>query len=108
MFIKFVALLAFMAMRMGGNRRKTRHQMKKNVRERGKISIADYMQEFKEGDQVYLVAEPAVQKGVYFRRFHGRSGQVVGKQGKCYQILIDDLGMQKMVIVHPVHLKRGQ
>ena len=33
-------------------------------------------------------------------------GKVIGKQGRCYKIQIQDFGEQKELIVHPVHLRR--
>lgn len=95
-----------MVKRIGKGRRKTRHAMRKNIRKKGKISISSYFQEFKEGDKVALKAEPAVQKGMYFRRFHGQTGIIKGKTGKCYEVMLKDRGKQKMLIVHPVHLKK--
>ena len=95
-----------MVTRIGGARRKSRNKMKKPVRRKGKISITKYFQEFKEGDRVALKAEPAVQKGIYCLRFHGRQGVVKKQVGRCYQVAIKDHDKDKTVIVHPVHLKR--
>lgn len=92
--------------RKGGFRRKTRYKLRKSLRERGKISLSRFFQSFKEGDQVQLVSEPAVQKGMYYPRFYGRSGVVTGKQGRCYQVAFKDQNKDKVVIVHPVHLKK--
>lgn len=92
--------------RIGGFRRKTRSKLAKNFREKGKISIARFIQEFKEGDIVCLKAEPAVQKGMYFPRFHGKSAVVIGKRGKCYEVKIKDNNQEKTLIVHPIHLRR--
>ncbi|MBU2639180.1 MAG: 50S ribosomal protein L21e [Nanoarchaeota archaeon] len=94
--------------RTGSSRRKTRSLFKKNVKDKGKISIRAYLQKFKEGDIVVLKSEPAVQKGMYFRRFHGKHGLIAGKQGTNYKIKINDRGKEKLVIVHPVHLKKCQ
>lgn len=96
-----------MAKRVGGFRRKTRSKLKKNVRERGKISIRKYFQSFNIGDKVILKAEPAVQKGMYFPRYHAKHGVVKGKAGKCYEVMINDQKKEKTLIVHPVHLKRA-
>ena len=93
--------------RVGGFRRRTRHMFQKKLRQKGKISLQKYFQEFKVGDKVLLAAEPAVQKGLYFHRFHSRVGTVEGKRGHCYQVRIKDLGKQKTLLVHPVHLKRS-
>jgi len=95
-----------MVKRIGGFRRKTRSKLKKPVRKKGKISIKNYFQNFKAGDKVLLKAEPAVQKGMYFPRFHSKVGVVRGKKGTCYEIEIKDGKKQKMLVIHPVHLKR--
>lgn len=95
-----------MAKRTGGYRRKTRGIFRKNIKSRGKISIRKYFQEFKPGDKVILKAEPAVQTGMYFRRFHGKVGEVSGMKGECYIVKIKDLNKKKELIIHPIHLKR--
>jgi len=95
-----------MAQRTGGFRRKTRSKLKKNVRRKGKISLSKYFQNFDENDKVRLIAEPAVQKGMYFPRFHNKAGIIKGKKGVCYQVMIKDGGKEKVLIVHPVHLRR--
>ncbi len=92
--------------RSGGFRRKTRSKLRKNIRDRGKISLRRYLQVFKKGERVLLKAEPAVQKGMYFPRYHGKSGLIKNKIGECYEVLIKDGGKEKTLIVHPVHLKK--
>lgn len=96
-----------MVKRIGGFRRKTRHKLSKKVRQKGKISLTRYFAEFGKGEKVQLAAEPAVQKGMYFPRFHGRVGIINGKKGDCYEVEISDLGAKKTLIVHPVHLKKA-
>lgn len=93
--------------RIGGYRRKTRSKLRKKVRSKGKLPIRRYLQTFKEGDKVYLVAEPSVQDGLYHLRFHARAGTIVGKQGSNYYINIMDGNKKKKILVHPVHLKRN-
>ena len=95
-----------MAQRIGGFRRKTRYKLKKNIRQKGKLSISRFFQEFKIGERVKLLAEPAIQKGMYFPRFHGKSGKITGKQGKCYKVKIKDFKKQKELVVHPIHLRK--
>lgn len=97
-----------MVQRIGRSRRKTRQKLKKNIRERGKISLTRFLQSFNIGDRVILKMEPAYQKGGYFPRFHGRSGIVKAKKGRCYEVLIKDINKEKTVLVHPVHLKRAK
>ena len=96
-----------MVKRIGGMRRKTRYKLTKEICDRGKVSLTRYLQSFTKGDRVYLAAEPSIQKGMYYPRFMGKSGIVMGKRGKCYEVKIKDFNKEKMLIVHPVHLKRA-
>ena len=91
----------------GGSRRKSRYKLKKEIRRRGKISIARYLQKFKLGDKVYLDIEPAVQKGAYHARFIGKIGIIKKQSGKCYGVGIKDGNKEKLLIVHPIHLKKA-
>ena len=95
-----------MAQRIGGFRRKTRAKFRRPVSERGKLSITNYLQDFDESDRVVLKANPAYQKGMYFPRFHGKNGLVKGKQGECYKVALTDGDKKKIIIVHPLHLKK--
>ncbi|MBI1936422.1 50S ribosomal protein L21e [Candidatus Woesearchaeota archaeon] len=95
-----------MVKRIGGMRRKTRYKFRKEVRSRGKVSITRYFQSFNSGDRVYLGLESSVHKGMYHPRFIGKSGTVKGMRGKCYEVAINDLGKEKVLIIHPVHLRK--
>lgn len=92
--------------RKGGTRRKSRSKFRKNFREKGKISLRNYFQSFKEGEKVMLVVEPGIQKGMYHSRFIGKSGIIKRKTGRCYEILVMDRTKQKCLIAHPIHLRR--
>ncbi len=95
-----------MVTRIGGFRKGTRYKLRKNVRSRGKISLTKFFQTFKLGDRVVLTAEPAIQKGMYFPRFHGKTAVVAKKIGTCYELEFNDQGKTKTLIVHPVHLRK--
>lgn len=97
-----------MVQRTGGIRRKTRSKFKKNVRMKGKLSIRNYLQNFKVHDKVALVMEPSIHAGIFHQRFQGDVGVILGKQGSCYKVKIIDGKMEKYFIVHPVHLKKVQ
>ena len=96
-----------MVKRIGRARRKTRHLMRKDIRRRGKISLSSFFKSFKEGEKVVLKAEPAYQKGIYCRRFHGITGVVKGKTGSCFNVLVKNGKKTKMLVVHPIHLKKA-
>ncbi len=93
--------------RTGGLRRKSRHKLKKSVKERGKVSLSRYFQEFNIGEKVFLKAEPAIQRGMFFIRFKGKAGEILKKRGSCYEIKIKDGKKIKTVISHPIHLKKA-
>ena len=95
-----------MVKRIGSRQRKTRHKFMLHYRERGKIPLSRYFQEFKDGDFVNLGIQPNVQKGRFYRRFHGCSGVVTGKKGSCYEVTIQDGNKEKKLYVHPVHLQK--
>ena len=97
-----------MVKRIGGLRRKSRHKLKKNIRERGKLSLSKFFQTFKIGEKAILKANPTIQKALPNPRFHGRIGEVTKKQGSCYYIKIKDHNKTKTIITHPIHLKKCQ
>lgn len=95
-----------MVQRIGGFRRKTRHKLQKARRQKGKISITKYFQEFSKGDKVLLKAEPSIHTGMYNPKYHSKVGIIKSKKGSCYNISIKDKSKEKIVVVHPVHLKK--
>ena len=105
-FLNSWLLPVVMAKRVGTTRRKTRQLMSKQRTERGKLHVSRYMQHFEIGDKVVFKAEAQYHKGLPHLRFYGHPGIVMGKKGRCYEILIDDQGQKKMLIAHPVHLLR--
>ncbi|MBI4154609.1 50S ribosomal protein L21e [Candidatus Woesearchaeota archaeon] len=94
-----------MSIRKYGSRRKSRSKLRKNIRDRGKISITRYLQEFKSGDKVLLDAEPAIQKGMYHPRYHSLAGIIINKRGNAYEVKINDNGKDKNIFVRSVHLR---
>lgn len=92
--------------RVGGPRRKSRHKLKKNVRTKGKFSLIRFFQKYKKGDEVYLNAEPAVQKSLFHHRFQGKAGIIKSKQGSNYYVEIKDGNKSKTILTHPIHLRK--
>jgi large subunit ribosomal protein L21e len=95
-----------MANRKGGFRRRTRYKFKKPIRASGKLNQRRFFQKLEAGDKVQLTAEPAYQKGMYYPRYHGVVGVVKSKKGTCYNVSIMDHNKEKVLIIHPVHLKK--
>jgi len=93
-----------MTTRMDGFRKRTRGKFRKDREDKGKISIRKFLQKFDVGEIVSLSVEPGYQKGMYRPKFMGKTGTILRKKGTCYEIQINDLGKNKILIVHPVHL----
>ena len=92
----------------GAFRRRTHKTLSKHYKTKGKVSIRKFLQEFKIGDKVILKVEPSYHKGMYYLRFHGKIGMVSSKRGDCYEVLIKDGRKDKLIVVHPIHLKRSE
>jgi len=94
-----------MVRRLDGARKRSRHKMKKALRDKGKVGLTRYLKEFKAGDKAVLKAEPSLHTGMYPLKFHGRIVTIGSKTGKCYEVFISD-GKRKVLNVHPVHLRK--
>ena len=89
-----------------GSRHGTKRLLKKRKRDRGKLSVGRMLQVFKEGEKVRIIPEPAVTKGMPFKRFIGKIGTVEEKRGQAYIIGLKDGKIKKQLICLPVHLKK--
>ena len=89
-----------------GRRAGSRRKMRKSPRDRGKVPVTRYLQEFSVGDKVAIQIEPTAYDGAPHHRFHGRVGDVTGKQGNAYKVSIKDGGKSKVILTRPVHLKK--
>jgi len=85
-----------------GYRKKSRG-IKVAPRDRGKVHIKRYMKDFNESDMVGIDIDAAFQS-IPHPRFQGRSGRIVGKQGRAYFVEIFDGSMKKTILVNPEHL----
>jgi large subunit ribosomal protein L21e len=88
-----------------GPRKKTRYKFKKDLRERGLPPVTCVIQNFDIGQQVHIVCNPSIQKGMPHRRFHGLTGTGLGRRGRAWMLTIRDGNADKIVIARPQHLK---
>ena len=91
-----------------GPRQGTRNKLKNNPRNRGASPPQRSVEEYDDGDRVHLAIDPSVPKGQFHPRFNGRTGTVVGKQGRAYKVEIKDGSVVKTLIAAPAHLRRQQ
>ena len=59
-----------------GYRARTRDMFSRPFRQRGMIKMSTYMTTYKMGDYVDIKCNPAQVKGMPFKHFHGRTGQI--------------------------------
>jgi len=77
----------------------------KKMKDRGKISLSKYFQEFKEGEAVAVVREASLTAS-FPKRLQGRTGNITGKRGKSYIVKILDKNKEKSFLMAPIHLKK--
>mgnify|MGYP002760629596 CR=1 FL=1 len=88
-----------------GPREGTRNKLKNDARDRGASPPQRSVQEFDEGQRVHLKLDPSVPKGQFHPRFNGRTGTVVGKQGRAFKVEIKDGSVTKTLISAAAHLR---
>ncbi|WP_232702298.1 50S ribosomal protein L21e [Halobacterium wangiae] len=83
----------------------TREKLSNSPRDRGTSPPQRAIAEFDEGQKVHLKTDPSVSEGRFHPRFDGLTGTVVGKQGRAFEIDINDNGKDKTVIAKAAHLR---
>ena len=79
----------------------------KSPRQKGKLSLSRFFQQFKQGDFVAVAKEHSV-PFFYSDRLQGRTGRVIEKRGSSYLVEIADLGKPKRYLIKPIHLRKIQ
>ena len=85
--------------------RRSRNTLKGKPRDRGKISIRRYFQEFKVGETAGISIDVQY-RNIPYPKFNGKLGKITNQQGRAYYININDNGRKKDVLVSPEHLKK--
>lgn len=88
-----------------GYRSGTRHLLKKEPREHGRIKLSKLLREYQPGNSVVVMIDSSVQKGMPHRRFHGKIGTIVGKRGRSYVVSVSQGDAVKEIVVRPEHLE---
>ena len=91
-----------------GERKNTRDKLSNSIRERGTSPPSGAVQEFDEGDRVHVKIDPSVPEGRPHPKFQGRTGTVVGKQGRAFEVEVDDKGKEKTLFVRSQHLAKQE
>ena len=87
-----------------GNRADTRNKLSNSVRDKGASPPSGAVREFDDDQKVHIKIDPSVPQGRPDPKFQGRTGTVVGEQGRAYEIEINDGDARKTIFVRPQHL----
>lgn len=85
---------------------RTRKILKKSPRRKGVPPLGRLLATYETGDKVDIKIESSQQKGQPHRRFHGKVGEVLYKQGNAYVIKVNDQNKEKQVILRPEHINK--
>ena len=88
-----------------GTRVRTRSLFKKEPRERGKIRLNKLLYEYEPGNQVVVMIDSSVQKGMPHRRYHGKVGTIIEKRGRSYIISVTQGNALREILIRPEHLE---
>ena len=97
-----------MAKRSHGTRYASRQIMTKSPRKKGLSPITHALQEFEVGEKANIYIDPSMHNGQPHHRFHGCTGEVVGKQGNAFKVMIVDGHKEKVLIILPEHLIKNK
>ncbi len=79
---------------------------KKTAREKGKLKLSRYFQEFKKGDRVAVIIELSENRNNIPKRIQGKTGVIEEKRGNAYLVKIKEYNKEKTFIIKPIHLKK--
>ena len=89
-----------------GLRRRGRNILRKTPRNRGLSPITHEFQVFENGEKAHLFIDSNIHHGAPHMRFHGKTGTVVGQQGRAFVLEVKDGNKIKIVICRPEHLRK--
>ncbi|GAB4328297.1 MAG: 50S ribosomal protein L21e [Promethearchaeota archaeon] len=91
-----------------GYRAKTRRIFRKHPRKRGLAPLGRYLVDYEVGDKVDVIADPSVHKhGFPHKRFHGKTGTIVGVRGRCFEVRVKDQKKVKMLVLGVEHMRKS-
>jgi large subunit ribosomal protein L21e len=58
------------------------------------------------GEKAHIFLDPSIHHGMPHLRFHGKTGTVVGAQGRAFVLAVRDGNKTKTVLARPEHLRK--
>jgi large subunit ribosomal protein L21e len=78
---------------------------RKKTRDTGLRSLRYLLEPIEVGQKVDILLNSSIQKGRPHRRFNGKSGEVIRKQGQSYVINVKIGRATKEIVSRPEHLR---
>jgi len=76
------------------------------VRDRGLGSIEKYLVEYEINNKVDVITDPSQhRRGMPHRRYHGKTGTIVGIRGRCYEVEVKLGNSKKVLIIGREHIR---
>ncbi len=88
-----------------GFRARTRKLLRKKPRRRGISPLSSVLRDYQVGQRVDIIIDPSFHKGMPHKRYHGRTGVVVGKRGRAILVEVTLGKALRTLIVRPEHLR---
>jgi large subunit ribosomal protein L21e len=89
-----------------GYRNKTRKRHRRNTRDKGLGSIEKYLIDFEINNKVDIITNSSQHKrGMPHRRYHGLTGTIIGKRGRCFEVQVKQGNSTKKLIIGREHLR---
>lgn len=88
-----------------GYRSRTRKLFSKKPRDKGIPALSYLLREYAPGEKVSVFINSTIHKGQPHKRYHGKTGTVIGRRGRAYLISFNIGGSEKIVISRPEHIK---
>lgn len=81
------------------------NNVKKHIREKGKLKLGMIFQELKPGNKVSIARELSEKSGAP-EKMNGRTGIIESKRGLAFVVKVREQGREKRFIIKPIHLKK--
>jgi len=98
--------------RSGGKRSNTRHLFAKSFRKHGPEHLSTYLTTYKVGDYVDIAANPAVQQGMPYKYYHGKTGRVFNISRTAVGVEVNKVVRNRMLAkrfhVRVEHVKKSR
>lgn len=88
-----------------GYKCRTRKLFSKKTRDKGIPPLGYLLKDYEPGEKVNITINPTIHKGQPHKRFHGKTGSIIGKRGKAYLVSVKDGDREKIIISRPEHMR---